>query len=89
MQITSNRTIDLMTIWMSIDDFTFPDDKYFGHEIDDILDLVTDLMDRQDQELASAEDHLEFQINTTQLGTEIVDHLVTHDVQWDQLNQVN
>lgn len=84
----SNDTLDFMKMWVTIDEFTFPEDKYFGHEIDDILDLVTQLMDRQDEDLATLEDHLEFQINTTKLATEIIDHLITHDVQWDQLSQV-
>lgn len=69
-------------------DFTSSNDTYFGHEIGSILNIVTDLLNRQDEQMGATENHLEFQINTTQIGTFIIHNLVSHDIQWDQITQV-
>jgi len=88
--VASNDT-ELITLWVSLSNFTKPEDKYFGHEIHTVLSLVTQLLNRQEWELDSNEtvDHLPFQIETTQIGTEVIDNLVSHDAQWNQIDQVS
>lgn len=80
---------ELNTVWENLLDFTQPNDTYFGHEIDYILGLVTDLLDRQDEQMNDTSNHLEFQINTTQSGVRILNNLISHDLQWEQLDQSN
>lgn len=75
-------------MWDSLSNFTQPNDLYFGHEIEYILGLIVDLLDRQDEQMNNTINHLEFQINTTRTGAHILDNLISHDMQWDQLNQV-
>lgn len=76
---------DFYAVWDALYSFTSPGDMYFGHEIDNILDLVVNLMDRQDWQMNGTENHLEFQVNTTQTGARIIDNLISHDAQWDQI----
>lgn len=79
-----------MTSWIALCNFTKPDDKYFGHEIHTVLSLVTQLLNRQDWELNANEtdNNLPFQVQTTQIGSEIIDNVVSHDAQWYQIDQV-
>ena len=76
-------------VWKSLRDFTAPPDKYFGHEITEILELVTDLLNRQDFEMNYGFfGNVQFQINSTKYGAEIIDNLISHYFQWDQLANV-
>lgn len=87
-----------MDIWINISKFTSDLDAYYGHEISEILDLVTNLLDRQESEILNntilhirneEKIYLSFQINTTVLGTKIMDNLISNNVQWDQLINVS
>ncbi len=89
---------DVMEIWINISKFTSKLDAYYGHEISEILDLVTNLLDRQESEILNntiphirddEKSFLDFQIHTTVLGTKIMDNLISNDVQWDQLINVS
>lgn len=86
-QVANNDT-ELEVLWEELYNFTGPNDNYFGHEIVTILDLVTRTLDRQDWELSGSEIHLEFQLNSTETAAQIVNNLLSHDVQWYQINQV-
>lgn len=92
-----DRETDVMEIWTNISKFTSKLDAYYGHEITEILDLVTNLLDRQESEIENntllhirdeEKSYLAFQINTTVLGTKIMDNLISNYVQWDQLINV-
>lgn len=72
-------------MWESLRNFTSPVKTYFGHEIDDILDIIIDIMNQQDWKMNGTENHLEFQLNTTQSGARIIDNLISHSAQWEQL----
>lgn len=86
---TANTTVDLYRLWLALQQFTTQNDTYFGHEIDSILNVILELLDQQDMTVNGTDNHLEFQINTTQTGTYIIDDLISHDTQWNQLsNQV-
>lgn len=72
-----------------------PNNTYFSHEIDEILDLVGDLLKRQFKEFEqglsagqSGADLLKIQINSTQYGTYIVSNLINNTRQWTDLPQV-
>ena len=89
---------DVMEIWINISKFTSKLDAYYGHEISEILDLVTNLLDRRESEILNnmilhirdeEKSFLDFQINTTVPGTKIMDNLISNDVQWDQLINVS
>ena len=84
----ANDDNELHVVWVRLHDFTAPNDTYFGHEIDSVLELVTQLLDRQDEQMVNTTNRLQFQINTTYTGVGIFDNLVSHDIQWDQLGQV-
>lgn len=76
-------------MWETLHHFTSPNDTYFGHEIDSILNIILDLLDQQDKQMNGTAKHLALQINTTQTGTYIIDNLISHDIQWNQIsNQV-
>jgi hypothetical protein len=75
-------------VWESLSNVTQPNDIYFGHEIEYILEMIVNLLDRQDEQMYNSTNHLKYQINTTQTGAHILDNLISHDMQWDQLNQV-
>ena len=86
-----DNTTDVTDVWVSISDFTSGDSLYYGHEIFDILDLVTTLLDRQEMEMNSTADeasYLRLQINASFYGAEKMDNLISNDVQWDQLINV-
>lgn len=85
-QVT-NDSVPLVSIWDKLVEFTKPCDGYYGHEIDSVLDLIVQLLDRQSN--ATASNDLTSQINTTRVGTRIINDLVAHSFQWDQLIQVS
>lgn len=87
-QQVADYETELAAVWESLSNFTQPNDIYFGHEIEYILELIVNLLDRQDEQMNNSINHLEFQINTTYTGAHILDNLISHDIQWDQLNQV-
>jgi hypothetical protein len=87
-QQVADYETELAAVWESLSNFTQPNDIYFGHEIEYILELIVNLLDRQDEQKNNTINHLEFQINTTYTGAHILDNLISHDIQWDQLNQV-
>lgn len=72
-------------VWENLRNFTSRVNTYFGHEIDNILDIVIDILNQQDWQMNGAANHLEFQINTTQSGARIIDNLISHSAQWEQL----
>ena len=81
-----------MDIWIKMSNFTSKADAYFGHEIFDIVDLVTQLLNRQESEMLLAGgvdmDYLPLQINASLFGTETMDNLISNDAQWLQLIDV-
>lgn len=86
-QVANNDT-QLADVWDELYNFTEPDDKYFGHEITAIIQLVTQILDRQDWETNNTLNQLEFQLNSTASGAKIMNNLLSHDTQWFQINQV-
>lgn len=72
-------------MWETLRDFTSPVSSYFGHEIDNILDIIIDLLDQQDGQMNGTKNRLGFQLNTTQSGARIIDNLISHSAQWEQL----
>lgn len=87
-----DNTTEVMDIWKNITQFTSRADAYFGHEIFEILDLITLLLDRQGSEIKmtrmNTNSCLTMQINSSRFGAETVNNLISHDAQWDQLNNV-
>jgi len=82
---------EVMDIWIKISNFTSRTDAYFGHEIFDILDLVTQLLNRQESEMLDGgvdKNYFLLQINASLFGTEIMDNLISNDNQWLQLIDV-
>jgi len=81
---------EVLDIWIKISNFTSKADAYFGHEIFDISDLVTQLLDRQESEILDdgVENSLLLQINASLFGTETMDNLISNDNQWLQLIDV-
>ena len=90
---------EAMGIWENITKFTSKADAYYGHEIFEILDLITLLLDRQEREMkitwsinktrTDTYSYLAMQINYSRFGAETVNNLISHDVQWNQLNNVS
>jgi len=81
---------EVLDIWIKMSNFTSKADAYFGHEIFDISDLVTQLLDRQESEILDdgVENSLLLQINASLFGTETMDNLISNDNQWIQLIDV-
>ena len=74
---------------MAIENFTSQENKYYGQEISPILiGVVTTLLDRMQSEMNGTVEYLELQISSSQYATATMDHLITNDVQWDQLINV-
>ena len=86
-----NNETKVMDIWIKISNFTSIADAYFGHEIFNILDLVTQLLDRQESEMLDDgvdRNSLLLQINASLFGTKTMDNLISNDNQWLQLIDV-
>lgn len=74
---------------MAIANFTSSETTYYGQEIYPILiDVVTALLDRMESEMNGTVEYLKLQINSSYYATKTMDHLITNDVQWDQLTNV-
>ena len=87
----NNGTANVTEIWMAIANFTSQEDKYYGQEIFEILvGVVTALLDRMQREMTGAKpiEYLTIQINSSYYATATMDHLITNDIQWDQLINV-
>lgn len=84
----NNLDVEVSDIWGKLENFTSPGDAYFGHEILDVLDLITSLLDRMDNQTEMTQGDLDLQVNSTQTGSQIINNLVTNDVQWFQMDQV-
>jgi len=88
--VIDNET-EVLDIWIKISNFTSKADAYFGHEIFDISDLVTQLLNRQESEILDDgvdKNSLLLQINASLFGTETMDNLISNDNQWLQLIDV-
>ena len=83
---------EVLDIWIEISNFTSRPDAYFGHEIFDIANLVTELLKRQESEMLQDNGvemkYLPLQINASRFGTETIDNLISNDAQWLQLIDV-
>lgn len=81
-------------IWADIENFTSRENAYYGQEMLPILvDMVTGLLDRMRSEMSGEMEsdpikYLTLQINSSYYATEVMDHLITNDAQWDQLINV-
>jgi len=77
---------------MAIANFTSQEDKYYGQEIFEILiGVVTALLDRMQREMDGATEPIEYlkiQIDSSYYAAATMDHLITNDIQWDQLINV-
>lgn len=82
-------------IWRTIENFTSQENAYYGQDISRILvSVVPTLLERMQNELNGEEgpepmEYLTVQINSSYYATEIMDHLISNDVQWDQLINVS
>ena len=80
-------------IWKDIEEFT-KSNEYYGQEITKILfDAVEALLNRMQREIDAAKDpnlndFLNVQINSSELATLSMDHLVSNEAQWKQLIDV-
>ena len=92
-----NSEISVLDMWTSIFELASRPNAYFGHEIFDILDLITFLLDRQDSEMInttmidvnfSETSYLPLQINTSFLAAKLLDNLISNYAQWEQLFNV-
>lgn len=94
-----NETV-VMDIWINITKLTSRVDAYYGHEIFEILDLITLLLDRQNSEMKIAwssidnirtdtTSYLTMQIDYSRFGAETINNLISHDMHWDQLINVS
>jgi len=82
---------DVTDIWISVTDFTSKEDvSYYGHEIFNILDLITDLLDKQQKQMNGTvgKDELSLQIDSSKYGTDTTNNLISNDAQWGQLDNV-
>ena len=82
---------DVTDIWISVTDFTSQEEvSYYGHEIFSILDLITDLLDKQQKQMNGTVgvDDLSLQIESSKYGTDTTNNLISNDAQWDQLDDV-
>jgi len=83
---------DVTDIWISVTDFTSQEDvSYYGHEIFSILDLITELLDKQQQQMDNGMvgiNDLLLQIDSSKYGTDTTNNLISNDAQWDQLDDV-
>ena len=89
-----DNTTDLTDNWHKIIKFTSRADAYYGHEIYQILDLITLLLDRKESEMATTSSNdsknvLAFQIDSSRFGAETINNLISHDFQWGQLVNVS
>lgn len=83
-----NTTVDIWSIWDNLQYFT-GNNTYFGHEITDILTLQESLLQRQDNESKSGtEQHLTDRLNSTRIGTSILNDLIINNNQWNQIKSV-
>lgn len=89
-----DNTTEVMDSWKNITKFTSRADAYYGHEIFEILDLITLLLDQQESEMTTSpssndsNSYLALQIDSSRFGAETINNLISHDVQWDQLINV-
>ena len=91
-QVNDEET-NVTDIWIAVTDFTYKDDvSYYGHEIFSILDLITDLLERQTKEMYAVEtvgrEQLILQISSSNYGTNTTNNLLSNDAQWAQLENV-
>jgi len=76
---------------MAVTEFTSRENvPYYGHEILNILDLITTLLDRQQNEMNETVgiDQLVLQIDSSYYGTHTTNNLISNDAQWAQLENV-
>ncbi len=80
-------------IWEDIKDLT-KSSEYYGQEIVEILaNAFEALLDRMQREIDVEENpdlsyFLNVQINSSELATESIDHLISNEAQWKQLIDV-
>jgi len=80
-------------IWRDIEELT-KSNEYYGQEITKILlNAVEALLDRMQREIDATKDpdldyYLNVQINSSELATLSMDHLVSNEAQWKQLIDV-
>jgi len=90
MQVNDDEK-NVTDIWISVTDFTSREDvSYYGHEIFNILDLITALLERQTKEMNGTvgKDELLLQIDSSNYGTDTTNNLISNDAQWAQLDNV-
>lgn len=93
LEITETEVLDLLT---NISNLTSKPDAYYGHEILDILNIITVVLDKPDSEMMNMtivnanfeENNLPLQINTFLLIANIMNNLISNYFQWDQLSNV-
>ena len=86
-----DNSTDLYSVWEQLNVFTTLNKTYFGHEINVILELLGSLLNRQDTELGNLNvnrTHMIYQVNSTQMGSSILNGLITNRKQWDQVEPV-
>lgn len=75
-------------LWTNVKNLTdLSKNGYFGHEIQDILGLVTSLLERVDSDL-NGTSNLALNIDSTQSGTMVMNNVIGHHRQWEEIDQV-
>ncbi len=78
-------------LWISVTNFTSRENvSYYGHEIFTILNLATDLLNRQQSETNDTveSDELILEINSSSYATSTMNNLISNENQWNQLTNV-
>jgi len=79
-------------IWKDIEELT-KRNEYYGQEITKMCNAVEALLDRMQREIDATKDpnlnyFLNVQINSSELATLSMEHLVSNEAQWEQLIDV-